>query len=117
MKLTQMLASRNYIILNKPIAKILGINASIMLGELCSEYEYWKSTDQLDEEYFYSTAQNIREHTTLTRKSQDSAIGKLKEYGIIETKLMGLPAKRYFKINQEKIGELLYMQDCPSGTN
>lgn len=108
MSLTQILASRNYIILNKGLAKTLGINTSIMLGELCSEYEYWKSQGQLEDEYFFSTVSNIEENTTLTRKLQDTAIKKLREHGIIETKIMGLPARRYFKINQEKLKDLLY---------
>lgn len=111
MKLTQMLATRNYIIVNKPLAKLLGINASIMLGELCSEYEYWKNQGKLEEgEYFFSTTSNIEENTTLTRKLQDTAIKKLKEIDLIDTKLMGLPAKRYFRINQEKLENLLYLQ-------
>jgi len=110
MKLTQILASRNYIILNKPLAKKLGIHSAILLGELCSEYEYWSSRDQLEEGgYFFSTASNIEENTLLTRKYQDKALSNLKNLGIIETKLMGLPAKRYFKINDEKLEELLYL--------
>ncbi len=108
MKLTQVLASRNYIILNKGMAKILGINASILLGELCSEYEYWKSHGQLEDDYFYSTIDNIEENTTLSKNTQTTALNILKKKGLIETKVMGLPAKRYFKINQKKLEEMLY---------
>jgi hypothetical protein len=108
MKLIQLLANTNYIIVNKTLANKLGIKCSIILGELCGEYEYWANKNELvDDEYFFSTMENIEHNTTIPRSTQNSCIDKLKKLGIIETKVMGLPAKRYFKIHQEKLYEIL----------
>ena len=40
MILASLLSSSKYIIVNKDLIKILGLNESVILGELCSEYHY-----------------------------------------------------------------------------
>ena len=67
---------------------------------------YWTDKGR-DPEWIYKTIQEAEEETTLTRKAQDRAIKKLKALGLLETKLKGVPPKRYFKINNEKLLELI----------
>ena len=43
----------------------------------------------------------------LTINQQDTAIKKLKKLGILEVKLKQIPAKRHFRINMQKLYELL----------
>lgn len=101
MILTDFLASNSYIITNKLLIKACGIDAAIILGELCSEYNYWDKTNQLtDGKWFFSTRENIENNTGLSEHKQRTAIKKLIQ---ISTKRMGVPCKVYYKINENEI--------------
>lgn len=104
-----LLASSNFIVVNKVVAKTLGLDAAVMLGELCSEQQYWAKTGDLDanEGWFYSTMENVEEATTLSPYKQRSIIAKLCDAGILEQKVSGLPAKRYFRMNVEGLAKLV----------
>ena len=87
MILASLLASSKYIIVNKDLIQILGLNEAIILGELCSEYSYWANINKLeDNEYFYSTRENIQKNTGITPHFQRTAMKNLEEKGIIYTK-------------------------------
>lgn len=108
MDLISMLSARNYIIANKEIAKLFGIEEAILLGELCSELKYWAENGKITADgYFFSTVENVKENTTLSDRRQRAAIKTLKDAGILDVKLSGLPAKRYIKINEEQLAALL----------
>lgn len=107
MRITQLLASRNYLIINKDLLKIFGLEATILLGELCSEYEYWENQNLAKDGFFFSTIENIKDNTTLSVKQQKNALTKLMDLNVIECKVMGLPARRYFKINETGIVEFV----------
>ncbi len=108
MVLSSLLSSSKYIIVNKDLIKTLGLHEAIILGELCSEYTYWESVNQLEQkEYFYSTRNNIEKNTGINAHYQRIAIKNLEEVGIIISKRMGIPCKKYYKINEEKVIEYL----------
>lgn len=113
MDVIELLANDNYIIANKTIAKLFGLDEAILLGELASEYRYWTKREELKDGYFYSTVENVKDNTTLSDKRQRSALTALKAAGIVEVKLMGLPAKRYIKIHPEQLLPLMLNNDCP----
>ena len=106
MNILQLIASRNFIVLNKELIKILGLEEAILFGELCSEYDYWEKQDGLKDGYFFSTIENIENNTTLSDHKQRKALTNLKEKNIIDIKIMGIPAKRYIKINYEQVLEI-----------
>lgn len=98
------LASDNYIIVNRSLVKEIGVTESLVIGELASEYRYWKNAGKLrDKEWFFSTDDNLEERLPFSKPTIRRAIDSLKELGIIETKLMGVPAKRFFRFAQNKI--------------
>lgn len=108
MILASLLASSKYIIVNKDLIQILGLNEAIILGELCSEYNYWANINKLEEnEYFYSTRENIQKNTGINAHFQRIAMKKLEEKGIINTKKKGIPCKTYYRIDEEKVIEYL----------
>lgn len=106
MGVISLLASRNYIVLNKELARQIGLEESILLGELASEYEYWLNREELEDGYFYSTVDNIQENTTLSEYKQRAGLNKLKDFNIVDIKIKGMPAKRYIKINEEEVIKL-----------
>lgn len=107
MGILQLISTRNYISVNKELIKILGLEETILLGELASEYDYWEKQDKLEEGYFFSTVENIEENTTLSAHKQRKGLEKLKELGLIDIKIKGMPAKRYIKIYEEQVVKYL----------
>jgi len=109
MNLFKLLNGNNYLTFNREMAREIGINASIFLSELLDKFEYFQKQGVLKEDgWFYLTIESAEERTTLGRDAQDGAIKKLKDLGFIQTKQIGMPAKRHFKIIKEKITEWVY---------
>lgn len=107
-KLLSQFANNNYGLYNKTLAKKLGLHESIFLGEIISEYDYWSKRGELtDDGYFYSTLENVTEATTLSDFQQRSIVKHLIQLRIIDMKIAGMPAKRYFKINEENLYNVL----------
>lgn len=99
MNIVNLLASDNYIVVNKDLIKEFGINTALMLGELASEYQYYYKNNMLENGMFFSTIENIEENTGLSKHQQKKALDELKSMGIIDVIVKGLPAKRYIKID------------------
>lgn len=98
------LASDNYVIVNRDLMLAVGVNESLVLGELASEYRYWRNANRLkDGVWFFSTDDNLDARLPFSKPTIRRAIDRLKELGVVETKLMGVPAKRFFKIVVNKI--------------
>lgn len=111
-KLLTQFASNNYGLYNKTLAKKIGLHESIFLGEIISEYDYWNRMHSLtDDGYFYSTVENVMESTTLSDYQQRSIIKHLVELKILNVRVAGMPAKRYFKINEEQFYAMLLEDD------
>ena len=109
--ITDLLSTDGFIIYNKKLARIIGTNPAILLGYLCSEYNFYSSNGQLDNGMFFCTREKIKYNTGLTETEQRTATKKLKELGIIETELKGMPSKTYYKINESKISSVLSSEE------
>lgn len=117
-KLLTQFASNNYGLYNKTLAKKIGLHESIFLGEIISEYDYWNRMHSLtDDGYFYSTVENVMESTTLSDYQQRSIIKHLVELKILNVRVAGMPAKRYFKINEEQFYAILLEEDKDADNN
>ena len=103
MNILSILASDNYIVINRDLLKKYGINVTLMLCELASEYNYFDKNGKLEDGMFYSTIDNISERTGLSKYQQTEALKVLDEVGIVKSVVKGMPAKRYFNID---VGEL-----------
>ncbi len=101
-----LLSSSAFLVLNKTLAKNLGLKESVLLADLISKEEYFIDNGMTDG-WFFNTENNIQKDTTLTPYQQRKAIKKLKEHNIIITKRIGIPAKQYFKINEEQVIKFL----------
>lgn len=107
MNILNLLSSSDYLIINKSLVKEIGINETILLSELISEYNYWLSNNGLDdEEMFFSTVENVEENTTLNDYAQRKALNNLVEKELIELKIKGIPARRFIKIKTKNIEKL-----------
>lgn len=105
MSIINLLSAKNFCIYNRSIAINLGVNEAIIIGELCSEHSTREVTNQLKDGYFYSTIDNLKRNTGLSERLIRQAIKTLIDNKILDTKTMGLPSKRYFKINEIELEE------------
>ena len=98
----ELLRADNTIYANRTLAAAIGLNEAVIFSALLGKEHYYRSAGMLDpEDMFYATASDIEERTTLTQRQQEKAISHLEEVGLISTKIKGLPAKKYFKINPD----------------
>ncbi len=103
MNVLQLIASSSFLTVNMAIAKQVGNDAAILLAELASSQVYFENNGMLTDGMFFETVELIEDRTNLTKYQQAKAVKVLEESGILQTKLKGIPAKRYFFVNGEKI--------------
>ena len=92
----------NTMTFNRLLAHSVGATETIILYTLISKYYYYERNSMLDEEgWFYVTIPDLHESSSFGEKIQRNAIKHLENLGFIQTALKGVPAKRYFKINND----------------
>jgi len=101
-----LLSSSSFLIVNKSLAKQIGLKETVLLADLISKEEYFIANGMTDG-WFFNTEKNIEADTTLTAFMQRKCLKALRKYGIIETKRKGIPAKQFFKINEEVVVKFL----------
>jgi|TARA_R100000093_G_scaffold66978_1_gene38249 hypothetical protein len=101
-----LLSSSAFLVVNKQLAKVIGLKETVLLADLISKEEYFIASGMTDG-WFFNTEANIEDDTTLTPFQQRKCLKSLRKYGIIETKRRGVPAKQYFKINEQLVIKFL----------
>ena len=101
-----LLSSSAFLVVNKTLAKNIGLKETILLADLISKEEYFINNGMTDG-WFFNTEANIQKDTTLTPYQQRNALKSLKNNQIIETIRKGIPAKQFFKINEEQVIKFL----------
>ena len=93
----------------KPVLYIGGLGQvmSIQAGILLSQLLYWQGKGKRVDGFIYKTADDIRSELGMTRSNQETAIKQLLSLGVIDYKLSQVPARRHFKVNIEKLHEVL----------
>lgn len=105
--LKQLLMSSSYFVLNKQIVKAIGIEAGFLLTTLIEASDGLANEDG----WFYKTSPSLEEETGLSNHKQSKIIEELTKLGILEQENKGMPMKRYFRINFQKIEELVFKKD------
>lgn len=82
--------------------------AAILLAYLASMQSLYGNENGV----FYRTVADTKRDTLLDARRQRRAINTLKNMGLIEFQILGLPKKRYFKVNAEKVAEVLFRLSC-----
>jgi hypothetical protein len=111
-----LLSSSAFLVVNKSLAKQIGLNETVLLADLISKEEYFIENNQLKDGWFFNTSKNIENDTTLTSHQQRKAIKKLADLEIIEVKLIGIPAKQHFKVHELRLLEFL-QTSCENNAN
>ena len=107
MQFLELFGTDAFISVNKHLVKRVGLVEAVFFGELLSKYKYYKSQGQLvKEKWFYATVESIEESLNISKDIQEPAIKNLVKMGLIEKKIMGLPAKRHFAVNVQKLMDI-----------
>lgn len=108
MSVLKTIASRNFITVNKLLAHYIGLNESLVLGELASEWDYYSETGQLEPDgYFYVTVEKLWLNTTIKEDLQRKVLKNLERYGIVEIIYRGIPRKRFIRLNEKAIEDVI----------
>lgn len=98
-------------ILDRPIAfnpAFKKITGSTVAALMLSQAWYWSKRTSDEQGWFYKTIAEWEDETGLTRSEQETARKHLK--GILEVDLRGVPATLFYRINREKVMNLLGIQ-------
>ena len=105
--LKQLLMSSSYFVLNKQIVKAIGIEAGFLLTTLIEASDGLANEDG----WFYKTSPSLEEETGFSNHKQSKIIEELTKLGILDQENKGMPMKRYFRINFQKIEELVFKKE------
>lgn len=97
----------NFIITNRDLINEFGVNTAVMLGELYGRRKYFRERNELKYGYFFATKNSIEKSTKLSPYKQRIASEILIKAGILKIKYIDIPPKTYYKINDEKLSEIL----------
>lgn len=120
MRIENFLSSDAFTIVNKKLAKLLWIWKAIYLQELISQRKRFKQDE------FFFTQNDMAEELGINYKTQQRYLKELVNQWLISVDRKWLPAKNYYKINDEIIYKLLiwetsmdkmstqYRTECPN---
>jgi len=76
-------------------------------GLFLSQLWYWHDKGSDPDGWIYKTQTEWEEETTLTRREQETAREALRRIGVLEEVKRGLPARLYYRVNSERLAELI----------
>ena len=97
----QLISQKNYITYNKVLAKAIGLEATIVFGELSSVSNIFGTDD------FFCLKEQIEDDTCLTSRAVRLALKTLQETGLISIVKKGCPCKNYYTLHEDKLLEIL----------
>lgn len=101
-----------FFMLNKKLVKELGWEAAMFMSILADAEKIF-ADDDINAGFVFQTQPTVEAMSmgVLTRRKQETAVKALVESGVIEQRNMGLPMRRYFKINNQALIELFKRGD------
>jgi hypothetical protein len=81
----------------------VGITGALML----SQCVYWSTRTKNPDGWFYKTQSEWEEETGMNRREQERARKALKSIGVLEEKRRGVPARMYFRVNEDALEKAL----------
>lgn len=103
----ELICSNGFITVNKAIARTIGLNEAIVLGELCSV------SKMFDFKEFFFTIEKMSYDTCLSDYLVSQALKKLESLGLIKIEKKGVPCKNWFTIIESKVKDMLNSVQLP----
>jgi len=89
------------------MCKKIGIKESFWLCEMISRDDWIDDINRNDPEWFYFQQGKFEDRTGMSHYLQNKIADYLKGFGIIDKELRGNPAKNWYRINYQKVDELI----------
>jgi hypothetical protein len=100
MNYKSLLKQGNYLTANKIIAKKIGLLESIFISCILDLSEFRQRGGFVTPEgFFEASIDQVKEECLISRDQQITIIKKLTILGLLSTKMIGIPAKRHFKLS------------------
>lgn len=106
----QALSQDGFLMLNKKLIAILGLEKSVFIAYLIDKYKQLKNENNLNNGYFYSTDNDILLFTGLKLKTIQKIKIEGEDLGLFFVKKEGIPAKTFYKINFSKINSYFLIE-------
>lgn len=97
-RLLTLMSAHGFIVTSRPVAKLVGLDAAALLGELCGR-QAQHGPD------FWATNEQLCDSTTLSERSLRNASKKLVEAGFVSIEKKGLPAKNHYTVNEDAVAK------------
>ena len=97
-KLLTLMSASGFIMTSRPIAKLVGLDAAALLGELCGR-QAQHGPD------FWATNEQLCDSTTLSERGLRNASKRLVDAGFVSVEKKGLPAKNHYTVNEDAVAE------------
>lgn len=100
--LSYILATETLWTIDKNLARHIGFREAILLNELIYQEKFAKQEGLVDDDGFFSCSQEtLKQNTTFSEKVQKCLCTKLEKLHFLVTRLQGIPAHKWYKINEE----------------
>lgn len=83
------------------------VTGSVASALMLSQAVYWTPRAEAREGWFYKTREEWTAETGLSRREQESSRKRLRELGILEEERRGVPAQLWYRVNMERLEELV----------
>ena len=97
-RLLTLMSASGFIMTPRPVAKLVGLDAAVLIGELCCR-QAQHGPD------FWATNEQLQDSTTLSERGLRNASNALVKAGFISVEKKGLPAKNHYTVNEEALVE------------
>jgi len=106
--ISALLSNDGFIQVNRNLIKKLGLIGAALVGELCSQYTVVRENNLKDnyteEGEFYLQIDRMARNLNVDERTVAKNIKKLKEFGMLSSVSKGIPAKNYYKIDENTLG-------------
>lgn len=100
-------SSEGFLTVNKQLLKTFGPEAAIYISNLVDKFKYFQKTNQTYRKWFFLIHADQMEQTGLNEKSIRKYKKLFIDQGVLEVKMMGNPAKEWYKINLNVLVSLM----------
>lgn len=97
-RLLTLISAQGFIMTSRPVAKLVGLEAAALLGELCGR-QAQHGPD------FWATNEHLCDSTTLSERGLRNASKRLVEAGFVSVEKKGLPARNHYTVNEDAVVE------------
>lgn len=94
-----------------------GVACALFFQQIAYQSEELPDSGEDCSAWVYKTRKRMEWETALTRWEQETARRKLRNHGVLEEELRGVPAKKYYRICWEPVFRLLHSSVCGNPTN